>query len=67
LFDNIQTITIDETLMLKAGVQLQQLRSQGIEMPVTAARVAQVAIGHGVSVLSLDPSFKHLNVTLVEV
>lgn len=53
--------------MLKAGVQLQQLRSQGIEMPVTAARVAQVAIGHGVSVLSLDPSFKHLNVTLVEV
>ena len=66
LFDHINTLPMDETLMLKAGIKMQQLRSNGIEVPVTSALIAEVAKENKVAVASADKSFAHLDVEWID-
>ncbi len=66
LFSYIEALPMDETLMLKAGIKLQQLRTEGVSMPVTNALVAAVAKEHDIPLLTLDARFAHLDVELID-
>jgi predicted nucleic acid-binding protein len=60
LFERIPILTCTEPDWLKAGHTLQNLRSQGITLPLIDALIASIAKRNQVSVLTIDKHFAHL-------
>lgn len=64
LFDNVTLIDMEPADWLSAGRALQLLRSKGLQIPLTDALIAAVAIRLGVPILTSDGHFGKLGVVL---
>ncbi len=65
LFSSIESLSCDEALWDEAGVLLQDLRREGITLPLTDALIAVVARKHHVDIVTLDKHFQHLPVNVI--
>ncbi len=64
LFNNVALLAVEPPDWLSAGRALQVLRAKGIQIPLTDALIAAVAIRHGLPVLTSDAHFANLGVVL---
>ena len=64
LFDNVVLLEVEPPDWLSAGRALQSLRAKGIQIPLTDALIAAVAIRLGLPVLTSDAHFANLGVVL---
>lgn len=62
LFANVPCLDIDPADWLDAGLNLRQLRAQGLQIPLSDALIAACARRNKVPVLTLDRHFEHLGV-----
>jgi predicted nucleic acid-binding protein len=65
LINTVAYLEMQEFDWMNAGKLLQELRSQGVTLPLTDAVIAVIAQRHQVSVLTMDKHFQHLRVELV--
>ena len=66
LFDNVTLVDVEPADWLSAGRALQLLRSKGLQIPLTDALIAAVAIRLGVPILTSDGHFGKLGVVLAD-
>lgn len=66
LFDNVTLVDVEPADWLSAGRALQLLRSKGLQIPLTDALIAAVAIRLGVPILTSDRHFEKLGVVLAD-
>ena len=66
LFDNVTLVDVEPADWLSAGRALQLLRSKGLQIPLTDALIAAVAIRLGVPILTNDGHFGKLGVVLAD-
>ncbi len=64
LFDNVILLPVEPEDWVSAGRSLQQLRSQGFQIPLTDGLIAAVALRLGLPVLTVDAHFGKLGVML---
>ncbi|HMT91678.1 PIN domain-containing protein [uncultured Thiothrix sp.] len=62
LFEQVECLAVLSEDWFAAGNTLQNLRSQGITLPLTDALIAAVANRHQLPVLTIDGHFQHLSV-----
>lgn len=65
LVNTVTYLEMQEFDWMNAGNTLQELRSQGITLPLTDAVIVVIARRHQVSVLTIDKHFQYLCVELV--
>ena len=65
LINTVTYLEMQEFDWMSAGQLLQELRTQGITLPLTDALIAVIAQRHQVSVLTIDKHFQHLAVKLI--
>ena len=64
LFAHVVQVPVMEPDWFAAGLAMQALRTEGIQVPLTDALVAAVARRTRLPVLTVDEHFKHLDVDL---
>ena len=67
LFESVECLAVVEADWISAGNTLQNLRTQGITLPLTDALIAAVAKRRQFPVLTVDEHFLHLDVKLIPV
>ena len=65
IFENIESLRIEESNWLDAGETLQSLRTKGITLPLTDALIASVSKKHKVPIFTMDKYFQYLDVELI--
>ncbi len=65
VFAQVEQLAIIDADWVSAGVAMQALRAKGIQVPLTDALIAAVALRYKVPVLTVDAHFAHLGVPVV--
>ncbi len=64
LINSVRSFPTQESDWKNAGILLQELRKQGVTLPLTDALIAAIAQHYQIKVLTIDKHFQHLSVDL---
>ncbi len=65
LFSAVEILDVINNDWVEAGIYLQNLRQNGITLPLTDALIATLATRNLVPVMTVDKHFKYLAVTII--